>query len=570
MKLLRFLFRYSPRFILVTALLGILGGLASTAVLAIINSHLREVSQGEDLPQFFLLCLAILLANMIARVFIAALSQWSSFDLRLQLGRQWINTPLEKLERNGSNRMMAAITNDVDRLSDSMHILPGMCIDITVIVTCLGYLGYLSWSMLLIMIGFIAVALFTRHIPQKKCDRLLDEGHAHGEEMVTAFNAMRSGIKELKMNKRRWNAFYVGELYDISCRYREKYFKAELIFGVIRGYSEIIYFLFVGLLIYGGWMTGELSQEVVVGFAVTLLYMKTNIDHVQENVSQVVRAQVSLGKLQELGVFDHTSSLSVAELRQRSARETVARQLESDLNFGEALPLRLENAIRFEGVEYHYPAEDGEHGFGIGPVDLEIRAGELLFIIGGNGSGKTTFAKVLCGLYSPSRGRIVVDGQVIDDDNREWYSQYFGTVFSDSYLFGRLYGSSGLPEDDEVVNEYLTEFRLQDKVEVSGGQFSTTSLSQGQRKRLALVTAYVENRPLYLFDEWAADQDPEFRELFYHRILPGLKAKGKTVVVISHDDRYYDVADRVVKFDSGHPSVVRTHLPVTAAEETVV
>lgn len=551
MKLFRFLFRYSPKFILLATMIGILGGLASTAVLAIMNSHLREVTHGQDLGRFFGLCLAILVANMAARVCIAGLSQWSSFDLRLQLGRKWISTPLEELERKGSTKMLAAITSDVDRLSDSMHILPGMCIDITVIATCMGYLAYLSWWMLVVMIGFIVVALFTRHIPQKKCDQLLDQAHDHGEEMMATFNAMRGGIKELKMNMKRWNAFYSGELYEISGKYRDKHYRAELIFGLIRGYSEIIYFLFVGLLIYGNVVTGNLSLEVVVGFAVTLLYMKTNIDHVQDNVSQVTRAQIALVNLQSLGVFSHRSSLTVADLRLRSSRERVASDVAADAKLREHMPTSLKHSITFEAVEYRYEHDDGEAGFGIGPLDLTIHAGELLFVIGGNGSGKTTFAKVLCGLYEPRAGSITVDGVAITSENRGWYSQYFGIVFSDSYLFDKLYGSEGLPQDDAVVMEYLRELRLQDKVAVENGRFSTTSLSQGQRKRLALVTAYVEDRPLYLFDEWAADQDPEFREFFYHRILPGLKEKGKTVIVISHDDRYYDVADRVVKFENG-------------------
>jgi len=552
MRIFRFLFSYSPKFIFLATAIGIIGGLASTAVLAIINTHLREVTTGaRDILKFFILCLIILLSNMAARVCIAGLSQWSSFDLRLQLGRKWIGTPLIELERKGSDRMMAAITTDVNRLAESMHVLPGMCLDLTVIVTCLGYLAYLSWWMLVVMVGFIAVALVTRRIPQKKCDRLLDEGHAFGEEMVATFNAMRSGVKELKMNIKRWNAFYAGELYETSVQYRDRNYRAELIIGLIRGYSEIIYFLFVGLLIYGTGLTGQLSLKVIVGFAVTLLYVKTNIDHVQENVSQIARAQIALASLESLGVFNHTSSLTVSELRLRSAQDKVAKAVAADAKLQDHLPSSLTENIRFEGVLYRYDREEDEAGFAIGPIDLTIYAGELLFVIGGNGSGKTTFAKVLCGLYTPRHGAIIVDGVPISDDNRSWYSQHFGTVFSDSYLFDKLYGGDGLPQEDALVAEYLKELRLQDKVEVVGGKFSTTSLSQGQRKRLALLTAYIENRPLYLFDEWAADQDPEFRECFYHRILPGLKAKGKTVIVISHDDRYYHVADRVVKFENG-------------------
>src|SRR6187402_815370 len=400
MKLVRFLFTYSPRFIVLAAIIGVIGGLASTAVLAIINSHLRDVGGSPgDVWRFFGLCLVILLANMAARICIAGLAQWSAFDLRLQLGRKWIGLPLAELEKKGSGQMMAAITSDVERLSESMHVLPGMCIDITVIVTCLAYLAYLSWWMLIVMVGFIAFVLLTRKVPQRKCNDLLDEAHGYNEEMVATFNAMRGGLKELKMNIRRWNAFYAGELYETSSKYRDRLYRAELIFGVIRGYSEIAYFLFVGLLIFGSPLTGELSAKVVVGFALTLLYMKTNIDHVQDNVSQLARAQVSLNNLQSLGVFSHATSLSLSEMRLRSSKERVASDVASDAQLEEHLPVALKHSLRLDGIAYRYAKDDGEDGFEVGPIDLTINAGELLFVIGGNGSGKTTFAKVLCGLY---------------------------------------------------------------------------------------------------------------------------------------------------------------------------
>jgi putative ATP-binding cassette transporter len=169
-------------------------------------------------------------------------------------------------------------------------------------------------------------------------------------------------------------------------------------------------------------------------------------------------------------------------------------------------------------------------------------------IIGGNGSGKSTLAKLITGLYTPQSGAIYFDNTLIDDKNRHWYRQHFAVVFSDFYLFESLLG---LGSDQELVYQYLKQLQIDHKVTIKNGHFSTTALSQGQRKRLGLLIAYLENRPIYLFDEWAADQDPRFKEFFYTEFLPNLRAQGKTVLVISHDDHYFHIADHLIKLDYG-------------------
>jgi len=174
----------------------------------------------------------------------------------------------------------------------------------------------------------------------------------------------------------------------------------------------------------------------------------------------------------------------------------------------------------------------------------------MCFVIGGNGSGKTSFAKLLLGLYAPEEGAIRLNGQDITDEVRDSYRQLFSSVHADFYLFETLFGLESA-ELDTAAREYLERLHLSDKLQVKDNVLSTTELSQGQRKRLALLTAYLEDRPIYVFDEWAADQDPLFKEVFYHQLLPDLKARGKTVIVISHDDRFYHVGDRVIKLENG-------------------
>ena len=206
--------------------------------------------------------------------------------------------------------------------------------------------------------------------------------------------------------------------------------------------------------------------------------------------------------------------------------------------------------IELRGVEYSYISMEDEKTFSLGPIDLKIGVGELIFVIGGNGSGKSSFVKLLAGLYVPAAGAISLGGRSVDDSNRDDYRQNFTVVFSDYHLFRDLYGIPARSLD-EKADQYLQSLRLSEKVSIENGKLSTVKLSQGQRKRLALLTAFLENRNIYLFDEWAADQDPVFKHVFYHDILAELKARGKTVIVISHDNHYFDIADRVVRFDNG-------------------
>jgi putative ATP-binding cassette transporter len=208
------------------------------------------------------------------------------------------------------------------------------------------------------------------------------------------------------------------------------------------------------------------------------------------------------------------------------------------------------NSLEVVGIQHSYRHENEEAEFSLGPLDLSLRPGELVFVTGGNGSGKTTLAKLLIGLYIPQQGEIRLDGQTITDERRDDYRQLFSVVFSDFYLFENLLGLSDFNIDTRA-QDYLAKLQLNRCVQIKDRTLSTLELSQGQRKRLALLTAYLEDRPIYVFDEWAADQDPQFKEIFYFELLGRLKDAGKTAIVISHDDRYYHVADRVIKLNYG-------------------
>jgi putative pyoverdin transport system ATP-binding/permease protein len=271
----------------------------------------------------------------------------------------------------------------------------------------------------------------------------------------------------------------------------------------------------------------NVSLATLSSYVLTLTYLMTPIQNMVQRLPALVRANVAIRKIESLG-------LALAETAEADTQVPAATQRIASLQLA--------------GVTHAYQGE--EQSFHLGPIDLTFQGNQIVFIVGGNGSGKSTLAKILTGLYVPDNGSILLNDQPIDNDSLEWYRQHFAVIFSDFFLFDQLLGMA-MPNLDKEAQRYLELLQIEQKVQIKDGQLSTTNLSQGQRKRLALLTAYLEDRPIYLFDEWAADQDPMFRELFYQELLPELKRRGKTVFAISHDDRYFHLADRVVKLDYG-------------------
>jgi putative ATP-binding cassette transporter len=353
------------------------------------------------------------------------------------------------------------------------------------------------------------------------------------EEMDNMFSHFRSlihGAKELKLHGRRREVFLASDLIPTGLAIRRFSSVGNIIFTGAAAWGNLLVFVLIGVLFFFLARNGYVDVKIVSSYAICLLYIMAPIEVIFQVLPILSRAAAAMQKLDRLGI-DLASPIP----------ETSA---------AEKAPVASWRQLDLAKVRYTYSGGEGSENFGIGPLDLALRAGEIVFITGGNGSGKSTLAKILTGLYIPDGGEILLDGQPITSENREGFRQMFSAVFSDFFLFENLIGNEG-NDLDAAALDYLVRLQLDKKVKVESGTFSTLDLSQGQRKRLALLAAYLEDRPIYLFDEWAADQDPQFKAIFYFEIVPELKARGKTVFVISHDDQYYGLGDRVIKLKDG-------------------
>jgi putative ATP-binding cassette transporter len=322
---------------------------------------------------------------------------------------------------------------------------------------------------------------------------------------------------------------------------RDTHIRSINIFVVAKSLGSMLFFVVIGLVL--ALQQAELitDPKVTSGFVLVLLFMKGPLEHLVSTLPIVSRAQIAFRRIAELS----TQFSSPEPHLLLDAPEVPDRQIRT---------LELRN------VRFAFPPVNGAAPFALGPINLRVEQGDILFIVGENGCGKTTLIKLLLGLYAPHEGEIVLDGEPVTASNRDDYRQLFTTVFADYYLFDDLLqDGQALPED---AGKYLQRLEIAHKVQIRDGAFTTTDLSTGQRKRLALVNAWLEKRPVLVFDEWAADQDPTFRRIFYTELLPDLKRLGKTIIVISHDDRYFDIADQLVRLQAG--KVVVEHAPALA------
>jgi len=536
MKLFLILLRTSRRMALLTIFFGALSGASSAALLGLINNALTQST--SPLPELALpfagIALAALVTRITSQLLLNRLQQGILMDLRLRLSRHLISTSLRTLEEAGAHRAHTSLGQDILTLSMGMSMLPEMFINAAVILGSLGYMMWLSWPLCLAIIGFILVGQFLYAIPASLAMKHQQLAREQNSVLTRCFFALTNGAKELRLNRDRRHEFIDGELQPTVQQVRKHFLRSDSLFALANGWGMFAFVFVIGLFLFMMPRLTDLPAPVLHGSVLLLLYIQQPINSITGMMPHLSRGNVALAQLEQLGL-KLVPETSVQKALPAGMRER---------------PRSLEK-IELVGLTHSYGHDRDDEKFTLGPISTSLNRGELIFLVGGNGSGKTTLAKLMTGLYSPEGGEIRVDGRRVQPEELDEYRQHFSAVFFDFFLFERLLGIAS-PELLQQARHYLEQLHLDQKVRIDEqGRLSNTALSQGQRKRLALLAAYLEDRPVYMFDEWAADQDPMFKEVFYKKLLPDLRGRGKTVLVISHDDRYFHLADRVLRLESG-------------------
>lgn len=506
-------------------LMGILAGLANMLIIILITSSLDTDVELKYLIFFYaIISLFYLIGRRYVQINLIRFSRGATYELREQLLGKIMSTSYQRFEKIEKGRIYTAINDDIGVIGESSNLLISL---VTSIITATGAFIFLAsiafWAtMLTLLLIFLITIIY--YICGQTTNIYFERARDTQNRFMTLLGGMVEGFKELSLHHGK-KLEYKTDLADAANLYRNTIVKASVRFVNVFLIGESLLIVLLGVVAFGfPKIFPIIETQTIRSFIVILLYLIGPVNSILGSVPALIQLRVSWKRIQQF-LTEIPANL--------------------DLNSSPPVIDKPVKKIQVQELSFQYKNDQGL--FSIGPISFEAEEGEIVFIIGGNGSGKTTLAKLLLGLYEPDEGSIRINGKEVPSG---LLGEYFSAAFSPVFLFEKIYNINLFERADEIQH-YLKVLNLEDKVQIAKNTFSTLNLSGGQRKRLALLLCYLEDAPIFLFDEWAADQDPEYRKFFYQVLLPQMRAKGKIVIAITHDDHYFDVADKIMKMDQG-------------------
>ncbi|MGC1541105.1 MAG: cyclic peptide export ABC transporter, partial [Xanthobacteraceae bacterium] len=520
------------------------GGVSNASILAAINAGVQDAGAGQKpglwAASLFLIALFLFFKSQ-QFVTITATAEIEAIihKLRVRLMDMIRHSELLELERIGRSRIVAAVTSDTAVLTQASNML---CFTVqgAVLIFFVGlYVAYLSLTAFALTVVIVTGAGFIFHHKNKRLAAQKGESAAWERRLFDRLVDFLDGFKEVRLNAARSEDLFDDALEVSKTAANIKIRTQAETFKMIVSTQMAMYILLGAVVFVAPNLSDSLGGASIAKATTALLFVVGACFGLVQSIPVLLNANTAASRIARL-------------------EETLEATLGPSASLTAVAPKRFER-IEMRNIVFRYLDKFSDTAFRIGPIDFSLKAGELVFITGGNGSGKSTFLRVLSGLYPPDSGEVTLDGRPIDNASRDEYRGLMSAIFFDYHLFQRLYG---VPDADPgEIARLLAKFRLTDKTSLSDGEFSTLDLSGGQRRRLALIVSMLEKRPIMILDEWTAEQDPEFRRKFYDELLPEMMQAGATVVVITHDDRYLDelhLPARRIRMDEGRIVEERT------------
>ncbi|EBD1720556.1 multidrug ABC transporter permease/ATP-binding protein [Campylobacter coli] len=495
--------------------------------LVFINDYLLKNTQNIPILYFIALLIVFFLSSTIVELGLSVFGQNFIFKMQRRVVKQILDTPLLKVAKVGKARILASLGSDVRNISFGLLRLPDFLQSSILILCTSAYLCYLSPQIFTLCAIWIIVVFTINNFLMMKVYAYFRKARENDDALQNNYQNILDGHKELLINRYRAKLYYEDE-FESNARSKKKNSTLGNLFNNLSSnFTNVALLALVGVEFYLALEFKWASVAEATTIALSILFLRTPLVSMIGSFPTLLLAKIALDKIAKLELDDYKEHFE-------------------NTNF-----IKDWRQISFKNTSFSY-----DDNFHLNPVNLDLKKGELIFLIGKNGSGKSTFCMLLTGLFKPSEGEIFVDDMKIDDDNLDIYRSLVSAVFSDFHLFTKTLAKEKFA-DEEKIASWLEFLELKGKTRVEDHELVLTKLSTGQKKRLAMLIALLEERDILVLDEWAADQDPVFRRFFYKKLLPLLKEQGKTIFAITHDDAYFDSADRIFLAEGGNISELK-------------
>lgn len=513
-----------------------LGGVSSALILAAINAGAQAADEGQRAGLWavtlFLISLFLFIKTQIyVTTTITGEIEAIIHRIRVRLMDEIRHSELLAIEGIGRSRIIGTVTRDTAILAQASNTLCYSMQAPVVIFFIAVYIAYLSPAAFVLSAAIVILAGTIFHFRGR---RLTAERAAAAEEERRLFDRLADfidGFKEVRLHSGRSEDLFDDAVEVSRAAANIKIRTQSESFKLIASAQSYMYIMLAAVVFVAPLFSESLAGASITKTTTALLFVIGACFGLVQSIPILLNANAAADRLEQLHF-----ELGATVLSKADAIEVWKRF----------------DHIEMRNIVFRYVNKFSDVTFQIGPLDFSLRSGDLVFITGGNGSGKSTFLRVLAGIYPPDSGQILLDGTPVNNQTRDAYRALMSAIFTDYHLFRRLYGIA--ETDLAEVDDLFKEFRLEGKTDLSNGEFRTLDLSGGQRRRLALIVSLLEKRPILLLDEWTAEQDPEFRRKFYEELLPEMMQAGATIVVITHDERYLDELNlpaRRIRMDEG-------------------
>ncbi len=510
----------------IAVVLSLVSGAAGTYALKIISSYIQTSGDWQTPLLSLGICILIFtLSSALAAILLHTIIQEVVMDLSLDFSKKLTSADYQFIE-NRKDKIFNILTHDIYIVASTIERIPDFLISISISIGCLIYMLFLSWEITLAILFLVVIVFIFQIITNKTLGKIAIDVREAFEAFVIKTKKMTYGMRELTQSSVH-RTFFVEQDYKETLLNKKRLIIREKITN--DSLSKIAYSLLlfgVGVLIILSGAIDPQEGKNFTEFFLLILFILGPLNSVGNFMKSLKPLNASILQIEALGLsFD-------AHLNRTDYKQVKTDGFE---------------AVRFENVSYSFSSTEN-NAFQLHPISFEIVPGKVLFISGGNGSGKTTLGKIVSGIYFPSSGKIVLDGNDVEKTNIQEYRDLFSVIWNDNELFENINYTDWTAGNSHSLFE---KFGLQNVTSLENGIYSNLNLSAGQLKRVAFITVLLEDRPILLFDEWAANQDKEFKDYFYRVLIPELKQAGKALLIISHDDSYFDQADEIIHLQDG-------------------